>query len=273
MMSLHGDLMHARFDLAGFPLVFSRSYLVLCLAQLGEFAEAIARGEEGLQISEVADQPYSLALACSALGEVYLRQGEFGRAISLLERSCELCQVWDMRILVPRITASLGYAYALAGRLPEALPLLEQALGQASSMDMMDFHALWVACLGEVYMLARRLDDSMGRAAHALELAHAYKERGHQAWALRLLGEIAAQREPPAVGEAETQYRQALALADELGMRPLQAHCHRGLGTLYAKIGYGEQARAELSTAIELYKAIDMTFWLPQAEAVLVEGE
>jgi len=54
-------------------------------------------------------------------------------------------------------------------------------------------------------------------------------------------------------------------------MRPLQAHCHRGLGTLYATIGQQEQARAELSAAIELYRAMDMTFWLPQAEAALAQ--
>jgi hypothetical protein len=54
-------------------------------------------------------------------------------------------------------------------------------------------------------------------------------------------------------------------------MRPLQAHCHRGLGTLYATTGQREQARAELSLAIELYKATAMTFWLPQAEAVLIQ--
>ena len=56
-------------------------------------------------------------------------------------------------------------------------------------------------------------------------------------------------------------------------MRPLQAHCHRGLGTLYAKTGQQEQARAELSTAIEMYRAMDMTFWLPQAEAALAQVE
>ena len=54
-------------------------------------------------------------------------------------------------------------------------------------------------------------------------------------------------------------------------MRPLQAHCHLGLGTLYAKIGQREQARTELSTAIELYRAMEMTFWLPQAEAALAQ--
>ena len=54
-------------------------------------------------------------------------------------------------------------------------------------------------------------------------------------------------------------------------MRPLEAHCHRGLGTLYAKTGQAEQARAALSAALALYRAMDMTFWLPQAEAALAQ--
>jgi hypothetical protein len=62
-----------------------------------------------------------------------------------------------------------------------------------------------------------------------------------------------------------------MALADALGMRPLLAHCHCGLGTLYAKSRQREQARAELSAAIELYRAMEMTFWLNQAEATLAQ--
>ncbi len=101
--------------------------------------------------------------------------------------------------------------------------------------------------------------------------ARAHQERGHQAYALRLLGEIAARREPPESNQAGDYYRQALALAEELGMRPLQAHCHRGLGTLYAQRGRREQAHTELSTAITMYQTMDMTFWLPQTEAALVQ--
>ena len=70
-----------------------------------------------------------------------------------------------------------------------------------------------------------------------------------------------------------TFYRQALALADELGMRPLLAHCHFGLRILYNRIGRPEQARTALSAAIELYRAMEMTFWLPQAEAALAQVE
>ena len=70
---------------------------------------------------------------------------------------------------------------------------------------------------------------------------------------------------------AQSYDRQALTLADELGMRPLQAHCHLGLGMLYAKIDQPEQACTELSGAIDLCRAMDMTFWLPQTEAALAQ--
>jgi tetratricopeptide (TPR) repeat protein len=111
----------------------------------------------------------------------------------------------------------------------------------------------------------------MPSAERALALARTHQERSHQAYALRLLGDIAARRELPESALAEAYYRQALALADELGMRPLQAHCHLGLGTLYAKINQREQACTELSTAIDLYRAMDMTLWLPQTEAALAQ--
>ena len=52
-------------------------------------------------------------------------------------------------------------------------------------------------------------------------------------------------------------------------MRPLQAHCQRGLGMLYARQGQQQQARAALATAIALYRDMEMTFWLPQAEEAL----
>ena len=123
--------------------------------------------------------------------------------------------------------------------------------------------------LGEAYLAIGRLSDAFPLAERVLALSHGRKERGNQAWALRLLGEIAMHREPPEAAQAEGHYQQALTLAEALGMRPLQAHCHLGLGTLYAKTGRPAQARAELSTAIAHYRAMDMTFWLPRAEAAL----
>ena len=117
------------------------------------------------------------------------------------------------------------------------------------------------------------LDEAVDLAASALAFARTLKARGNEAYALWLHGEIHAQQEPLASEAADAYYQQALALADELGMRPLQAHCHRGLGMLYAATGQQEQARTALSTAIEMYQSMDMTFWLPQTEAALAQVE
>jgi hypothetical protein len=120
-------------------------------------------------------------------------------------------------------------AYVLAGRSAGALPLLEQAVAQAIAMRFMRYHALQVAWLSEAYLRAGRLEEANPEAQRALAFARAHQERGYEAYALRLLGDIAARRDPPGSEPAATHYRQALALTDELGMRPLQAHCHCGL--------------------------------------------
>jgi tetratricopeptide (TPR) repeat protein len=137
----------------------------------------------------------------------------------------------------------------------------------------MFFSALVLAELSEALLLVGRVDEARALAKDLLDCSHTHTGHGYQAHACRLLGEIAAHQEPPEAEQAETYYHQALALAEELGMRPLQAHCHRGLGSLYATIGQCEQARAELSTAIEMYRAMDMTFWLPQTTAALAQVE
>ncbi len=190
----------------------------------------------------------------------------------MLERCLELCRVYNILLWFPETASALGCAYACAGRVAEALPLLEQAEQRGAAMGTMGGQSLRVGYVSEAYLLAGRMQEAVQLAGRALDLARAHKERGHEAWALRLLGEIAAHQDPPEIEPAAHHYRQALALAEELGMRPLVAHCHLGLGTLYTKTGQREQARAELSAAIEMYRAMEMTFWLSQAEAMLAEA-
>jgi tetratricopeptide (TPR) repeat protein len=240
---------------------------------VGAFAEGNARAAETLRIAEAAEVTTSRIQADLAMGLVALRQGELNKAIAVLERGLGLCQSANLPFWFPRVGSALGCAYTLTGRVAEGLPLLEQAVTQAVAIGQMLHQPLWVAYLAEAYLISGRREDAMVHGERALALAREHKERGHEAWTLRLLGEIAARHAPPQVGPAEAHYQQALALADELGMRPLMAHCHHGLGTLYAVTGQQEQARMALSAAIALYRALDMIFWLPPAEAALEQLE
>jgi class 3 adenylate cyclase/tetratricopeptide (TPR) repeat protein len=253
------------------PAVTSRAYLAWCHAELGTFAEGRTLGEEGFRIAEEVAHPGSLMYASHGIGLLALRQGDLPRALPLLERAMGLCQDADLPLFFPWIAAPLGAAYALAGRLDDAVPLLTRALEQATATETVLHQALCRLSLGEAHLLADRLEAAHALAERALALACEYQERGYQAYALRLLGEIAARRDPQENELAEAHYHQALTLAEELGMRPLQAHCHHSLGTLYATVGQREQACAALTMAIEMYRAMDMTFWLPQAEAALAQ--
>jgi tetratricopeptide (TPR) repeat protein len=268
--SIAGDQRRERVGMPDLPrAVMSRAFLALCHAERGEFAAGIARGEEAERMAEAVDQPLSRIVASTGVGILYLVKGDCPKAIPALERGLEVCQHWDIRAYAPGIASALGASYTLSRQMGEALPLLEQyafkgAVGQPSRA---------VAWLSEAYLVAGRVEDAMQLAQQALELCQAHRNRGSEAWALRLRGAIAAQREPLEAAQAESSYQQALALAEELGMRPLQAHCHRGLGTLYAATGQREQARTALSTVIAMYRAMDMTFWLPQTEAALAQVE
>jgi tetratricopeptide (TPR) repeat protein len=269
--TLQEDLLYERspFGLIGSGAATSRAWLGYCHAELGAFTEGLAMAEDGLRIAETVNSPFDLIDACNGISALYLRQGDVQRAIPVLERAMGLSQDWHIPLFLPWQAAALGLAYALDGRVTAGLALVEQGMEQAVARARPRPLPLVVACLSEAYLQAGRLEEARQRAAQALDLAHQYNQRGNQAWALWLLGESTARRASPEVESAAGHYRQALALAKELGMRPLQAHCHRSLGMLYGKLGRQEQARSELTTAIELYRTLAMTFWLPQAEAAL----
>ena len=229
--------------------------------------------EEGLRLAEAVNNPFSLINACHGVSVVSLRQGDVQRAIPVLDRAMGLCQDWHIPLFVPWLAAALGLAYALEGRGTAGLALVEQGAEANVARGNPRVLAFVITCLSEAYLLADRLEDAHTRAAQAVDLARQYQQRGHQAWALWILGESTARQAFPESEPAAGHYRQALALAEELGMRPLQAHCHRGLGTLYAQTGQLPLTRTALSAAIALYRDMDMTFWLPETEAALAQVE
>ena len=262
---------------AGTPNITSRidarAALVLTLSDLGAFAEGRRYGEETLRLATREGRGETRANIRSRLGRLYLAHGDLEHAIEVLEQGLAICRAtgdWDL--LRPTV-ASLGYAYALHGRLAEGRALLEEGIREGMRRGEVGNHARWVAWLSDVCRLMGRGEEAWQHARQALDLAWQLKNRGDEALALYQIGAAYAHANSPDAELAETHYRQALALAEELCMRPLMAHCHRGLGTLYARIGRREQARLELATAMEFYRAMDMTFWLPQAEVALAQVE
>jgi len=120
---------------------------------------------------------------------------------------------------------------------------------------------------GEALLLADRIDDARSLATEALALTRELNQRAGEAWTLRLVCEIASHGKAPDAATAEASYRQALTLADDLGMRPLVAHCHFGLAKLHGRSDRREQAAEHLDTATSMFRDMGMLYWLEQAES------
>jgi class 3 adenylate cyclase/tetratricopeptide (TPR) repeat protein len=263
---LDGDLGRERFGMAGFPVVMGRVFWAWALAELGEFEEGMNHGHKAIQLAETLNHPYSLAFACRGLGHVYGIRGDFRHAAPLLERGVALCREWNLHFLAPTLMEMLGYVYALSGRLQEGVELLQYAFTHWESHGLTMFTTPAIAHLGEARLLAGQPEEAHTLAERALTVARERGQRAHEAWALRFFGEIGCARESPDTEAAAGHYRQAMALAEELGMQPLVAHCHLGLARLYRKTARPETARDHFALALTKFRDLDMRYWLERAE-------
>ncbi|HEX9408364.1 MAG TPA: tetratricopeptide repeat protein [Methylomirabilota bacterium] len=249
------------------PAVGSRVFLGTHCMYQGDFAHGLELMEEAVHIAEAAGHPYSLFYACYALGGVHVSQGRPDLGLPWLERSLDLCREGNFAFLFPVLSTWLGRAWAFTDRIPEALALLDQAARQVASMRTGNFGAQVGNALAEVYMVAGRVDDAMASARDALQRAREQREPVAESIALWLLGEIFSRSRTAEPEQAEASYRAALTLAAPLGLRPLIAKCHLGVGKLYRRNGDPQGALEQLSTATKMFREMDMRFWLEQAEA------
>jgi tetratricopeptide (TPR) repeat protein len=260
-------------DAAWLP-VFDRFYLATSLAELGRFGEAAEYAAEGITLAEPTNHAFTIGLASGALLVPHLLKGDWPRAHLLTERAIPALRSGSVALLLHAflagsalILAQLGEASEALGRVQEAQELLEYRRAAGSVGDL-GISYQWA---GRACLLVGRLDSAQSLAHRALECSPV--QFGFTAHIQHVLGDIATHPERFDAKGGEAHYRKALALAEELGMRPLVAHCHLGLGKLYRRTGTGDQAREHLTIATAMYREMGMPYWLEKAEAEMNNAE
>jgi predicted ATPase/class 3 adenylate cyclase len=251
----------------------SQAWLATVSSALGQFAEGQRHAEEALRLATAGGHGALPIIAYGSLGQLLCAKGDIAQAIRALRQCVALCRASGHQTWWRYAAAGLGYASALQGHLTEGRALLEEVVSASVGTGGPRGLGGWTAWLSEVWRLLGNDEEARKHACQALDFTRQTKERPNEALALYQLGTVYAHAAAPEAAQADVYYQQALVLTAELGMRPLMAHCHHGRGRLYAQMGRAAQARVEISTAIALYHAMDMTFWLPQAEATLAQLE
>jgi tetratricopeptide (TPR) repeat protein len=245
------------------PSVVSKRWMAQSFAELGSFEAAIAAGREAVHTAETSNHPYSLANALMGLGIVMLGLGRFVEAVGPLERTVEVAREFGFREFQWPVQPLLANAYAGAGRTADAYASLNASRERLGSA--VHTHAR----MGEAALAVGALPEARHHAEAALAFSRKQTAMGEEAWSLYMLGVITSGQEPESVAASDDYYGQSLALAEDLGMRPLVAHCHLGLAKLYLRTDKREQAQEHLATATTMYREMGMTYWLEKAEVEL----
>jgi class 3 adenylate cyclase/tetratricopeptide (TPR) repeat protein len=243
--------------------VYDRFWLVMSLAQLGRFAEAAEHEAEALRLADATHHPFTIGQAYRGAGMLHLLQGDWPRARALFEHGLAAVRSGNVMLLLPLLVAPTAWTLAQLGATAASLDLLREGeqLLEAQAARGVVGNAGWVAePLGRTCLLFGKLDEAARLASSGLESSS--NHAGFAAHALHLLGDIASHPDRLDPEAAEARYREALALAEPRGMRPLIAHCHRGLGAMSRRRGKQSDAEAHVATAATLYREMDMPFWL-----------
>jgi len=264
--ALPADWVNEHFGMAIPVAVFDRAWLIMSLAELGRFAEAAKYETEAIQIADATEYAFSIGWAHLGASMPHLLKGDWLTARTLVEHWIATLRTGNVAIHLPWAVASSAWALAQLGdadraleRVHEAEELLErQAARGIVGHRGWAYHAVGRACL-----LLGRTDKARQLAERAVGTSQ--HQPGFAAHALHLLGDLASQPDRFDPENSTAHYREALALAQKHGMRPLIAHCHLGLGKVYDQIGKPE-AHKNLAIAVKMYREMDMAFWLKQAE-------
>jgi tetratricopeptide (TPR) repeat protein len=247
-----------------------RALLTAVHAQLGDFDCAERHGRDARRIADsTAAPPFYSLYATSWASVVHLMSGEFARAAEIMEPALCLAQENDLAVALPGAYIALGVAYSGLGRVESGLDLAEYGLALAEQSRILMYYVYWLVLVAEASLIAGKLDRASELADRALGMARERGERGQEAWALHLIGGVAAAQGSDGAKHAESYWRAAITQATELGMRPLVAHCHFGLGKMYRATGDHDQALGHLTTATTMYREMGMTYWLEQVETQL----
>ncbi|SCB50645.1 Adenylate and Guanylate cyclase catalytic domain-containing protein [Bradyrhizobium shewense] len=256
------------FGIAAPPSVYDRGYLILSLAELGRFEEATEPAAEAIRLVASPLGAYAAGWAHLSDGTVHVLQGEWAQARPALEHAIAAIRTGDLPLLLPLSVVFSAWTLAQLGDASGALSMLregEQLIERQVAAGYVGNLGWLYPWLGRAALSLGRLDDAQRLGDCALESSP--HQPGFAAHALHLLGEVAIHPDRFHAERGERHFRQALALAEPRGMRPLVAHCQFGLGKLYRRKGTREQARKHFATATTLYRAMDLPFWLEQVES------
>ena len=267
LAALPAKWINEHFGMAVPVSIFDRAWLIMSLGELGRFAEAAKYEAEAIKIAEETEYAFTIGWAHFAASIPHLIKGDWEKARTLVERWITTLRTGNVAIHLPWAVAASAWVLAQTGEASKALDRIseaEQLLEGQAARGIVGHRGWGYHALGRACLLLGKLDMAQRMAERALGASQ--NQPGFAAYALHLIGEIASEPDRLDLENATSHFRQAQALAQTHGMRPLIAHCHFGFGKLYRRTGKMKEAGENIVAATAMYSELGMSFWLEQVK-------
>jgi tetratricopeptide (TPR) repeat protein len=243
------------------PAARARGQMAVVLAEVGDFDEADAQAAEAVRRSNDSNQPDAMMWSHWGKGMAKLLRGNAREAVGVFDHLLRLCKAHDLDAYISRIMAALGCAKARSGQIQDGLQQLQEAVVMDRSDEARTTHAFALTALAEAHLLAGDAEKALSHVTASLRQAVRYQERGEEAYARWLHATILSVSGDHSEA-AGRMFTDAAELAAELGLKPLLAHCHLGLGDLDVSRAVPPARSARRERGLRLLETLGMRRWI-----------
>ena len=198
-----------------------------------------------------SESPLAKISIGSAEAELARRDKRFDEALELLAQGAALSHELGLEIMLTINTQHVAAVRRAQGRLDEAAATYRRAVDRLEELGQTSFRSTTLINLGEIlYELGE--GEEAGRLALEGEQLGAAEDVVNFAFGRALRAQIAA--DAGLHDEAESLARAAIDYAYKTDFPGVHGDTHRALGYVLAKAGGSDEARTELTRALELYE-------------------
>ena len=220
---LEGPRVTERFGLSGLPYPCACAHAAEALSDLGDYAGALALFDRGDGVANAAEHLYTKMVLAGFRGVVLVKAGRLADAIAVLEPAVAICREKNFYGQIINTLRYLAAAYVASGRAREGLPLIHESIEMQERASVSVVRGSQWTTVALAHLELGELDQAEQAITTALDFCERQAERGYEAWARCVAGEIAARR-----GDRATAMQfldEARNIAEELAMRPLLERC------------------------------------------------
>jgi len=245
------------------------SYFGWAKALLGDFGEASRECQIAISIARDMRSQYSLALAYTVAGIVFLYWGNSERLLYYAQEGKRLSEETQIPIFISSGWMTEGWGHYYQDDLSAARECGDKSIALALSDGLAIALAPGYILSGLISQRVPELAKARAAFEEAIKIARDGNQKQYEGQAMICRGRLIIDEDASQMGLAEQTITEGLKMLEGLQLKSLEVWGHLFLGEVYTIAGQKEKALSSLETAHRMFQKMGMDYWLARTEKAL----